>query len=160
MIEAPNVGDLQQGYVTVTLPAGVTGYGVFRQSIPGIPDQEAVVPLSLQGGNIPLIFDETKYITAVAIANPGNTASTIAITATDNTGAAIGTSTVVLPAFNKTAVVLRSLPGLEGSAGKQGTARFAVTNGPGVVVLGIRANGVALTSIPAQPQTLKFIGAP
>jgi hypothetical protein len=160
VIEAPNVGDLQQGYVSVTLPAGAIGYGVFRQSIPGKPDQEAVVPLSLQGGNIPLIFDETKYTTAVSIADPGNVTSTIAITATDNTGAVIGTSTLTLSAFNKTAVVLRSLPGLEGIAGKQGSARFSVTNGPGVVVLGLRANGTALTSIPAQPQSFKFIGTP
>lgn len=162
VIEAPNVGDLQQGYVSVTLPVGVVGYGVFRQSISGIPDQEAVVPLSLQGGNIPLVFDETKYITAVSIANPGNSASTITITATDNTGAVIGTSTLTLSAFNKTAVVLRILPGLEGIAGKQGAARFAVTNGPGIVVLGLRANGVALTSIPTQPQSsaFRFIGTP
>ena len=46
VIEAPNVGHLKQGYVSVTVPVGVTGYGVFRQSVAGIPDQEAVVPLS------------------------------------------------------------------------------------------------------------------
>jgi hypothetical protein len=162
VIEAPNVGTLQQGYVTLTVPIGVTGYGVFRQSVPGLPDQEAVVPLSPAVGNTAVAFDETKYIAAFAIANSGNQPLTIAITATDATGATIGTSTLTLPAFNKTAVLLRSLPGLDQIVGKQGTVRFLVTNGPGEVVLGIRANGVAFTSIPTLPQSsiFKFIGTP
>src|SRR5262249_33593791 len=33
IIEAPNAGDLVQGYVSVLLPPGVTGYAVFRQTV-------------------------------------------------------------------------------------------------------------------------------
>ena len=33
----------------MVLPIGVTGYGVFRQSVPGAADQEAVVPLRYAG---------------------------------------------------------------------------------------------------------------
>ena len=108
-----------------------------------------------------MVFDETKYISAVSIANPNGVTSTITITAADNTGTVIGTSTVVLAGSNKTAVVLRSLPGLEQIAGKQGTVRFS-TSGASVAVLGLRANGVALTSIPTQPalSLFKFIGTP
>jgi hypothetical protein len=46
ILEAPNTGNLNQGYATASLPGGVIGYGVFRQSVPGVPDQEAVVPLA------------------------------------------------------------------------------------------------------------------
>ena len=41
ILEAPDVGTLNQGYVTASLPGGVTGYGVFRQTVAGVPDQEA-----------------------------------------------------------------------------------------------------------------------
>jgi hypothetical protein len=162
VIEAPNAGDLKQGWVSVTVPIGVTGYGVFRQSVAGIPDQEAVVPLSpANTSNVPMIYDETNYITGVAIANPSGAATTVNITVTDNTGTVIGTATVDLPARNKTAVALRNLPGLSSVVGKQGTVRFSTTSGP-VSVLGLRFKGSAFTSIPTQPQSqiLKFIGTP
>jgi len=162
VIEAPNTGALQQGYVTVFVPVGVTGYGVFRQSVAGVPDQEAVVPLSLPGANVPLVFDESKYISGVSIVNSGNSSSTVTITVTDNTGAVIATSQpIVIPAFNKKVDALRNLPGLSSVVGKQGFARFSAS-GPGVVVLGLRFNGSAFTSIPTQPQSqiFKFIGTP
>ena len=166
VIEAPNVGqDVQQGYVSVTLPVGVTGYGVFRQSIPGKPDQEAVVPLTpTNTNNIPMVYDETKYITGVAIANPSGAPTTVNITVTDNTGTVIATSSGVLPPFTKIEGLLRSLPApfasLSQIAGTQGTVRFFSTGGP-VVVLGLRANGTALTSIPvlSQAEVFRFIGS-
>jgi len=66
---------------------------------------------------------------------------------------------VVLQPFNKTEAALRNLPGLSQVAGKQGTARFSV-NGSPVIVLGLRFNGVAFTSIPteSQAQIFRFIG--
>jgi hypothetical protein len=165
VIEAPNVGDLQQGYVSVTLPLGVTGYGVFRQSISGKPDQEAVVPLSpTNTSNIPMVYDDTKYITGVAIANPSGAPTTVNITVMDNTGTVIATSSGVMPPFTKIEGLLRSLPApfasLSQIAGTQGTVRFSSTGGP-VVVLGLRANGTALTSIPvlSQAEVFRFIGS-
>ena len=147
-IEAPNTGDLTQGYVTAALPYGVTGYGVFRQSSAGIPDQEAVVPFS---GSLArtstLIWDDTIAVTAVAMVNPSSVDATVAITVRDGTGQTIGTSSVALPSKTKSAVVLRTLPGLAGMAGNWGSADFSVTTGS-VAVLGLRFNGQALTSIP------------
>ena len=148
VIEAPNVGDLVQGYAAFTLPAGVFGYGVFRQSVPGKLDQEAVVPLSdATATSDTLIWDETNLITAVAMVNPSATANTVEVTLWDEEGNKIGTSPVALPAWNKTAVELRSLPGLSGMVGKRGSARFSVTSG-NVAVLGLRFNLLAFTSIP------------
>lgn len=148
VIQAPNSGSLNQGYVSLALPDGVLGYGVFRQTVPGIPDQEAVVPLSSASStDTTLIWDETSVATAVAIVNPSSVSTVVTITVRDLTGAVIGASAAVLPGGAKTEAYLRNLPGLEGILGKQGSAEFSVTAG-NVAVLGLRFGGAAFTSIP------------
>lgn len=148
VIEAPNVGALSQGYVTVSLPGGVTGYGVFRQSVQGIADQEAVVPLSSASSTTStLIWDDTNYTTAVAIVNPSSIPTTVSIAVRDVRGAVIGTSVVALGARSKTAVILKTLPGLGAMVGNRGSADFIVGLG-NVGVLGLRFGGAAFTSIP------------
>jgi hypothetical protein len=148
LIEVPNSGPLNQGYVAVSLPAGVTGYGVFRQSVPGIADQEGVVPLSgVSSTTSTLIWDDINLVTSVAIVNPSSVSTTVSIVVRDATGATIGTSSVSLGAKGKTALVLRTLPGLGAMAGNRGSADFTVSSG-NVAVLGLRFNGAAFTSIP------------
>ena len=148
-LEAANTGDLSQGYVTATLPAGVTGYAVFRQSVAGTPDQEAVVPLSPIGARTnSLTFDDMSSTTAAAIVNPGSSATTVTVTAKGTSGEILGSDTITLNALSKMAVTLRSIPGLAGVEGKTGTATFTVASGA-VAVLGLRFNGTAFTSIPA-----------
>jgi len=148
IIEAPNTGSFNQGYATALVPPGVQGYGVFRQSVPGIADQEAVVPLSL-ASNVgeTLIFDETSYITAAAMANPTAIPVTVSISVVSQSGIPVGTATVPLAPFSHTAVAMRNIPGLSGMVGQRGLATFSVTNG-NVAVLGLRFNGQAFTSIP------------
>jgi hypothetical protein len=149
IVEAPNVGSLLEGYAEFTPPSGVYGYGVFRQSIPGLPDQEAVVPFSAANATLnTLTFDETNFTTAAAIVNSGSTAATVVITVIDSNGNAIGTSSITLPPGNKTEAALRNLPGLSGMVGKRGLAQFSVSSG-NVAVLGLRFDGSAFTSIPA-----------
>ncbi|MEP6962310.1 MAG: hypothetical protein ABI995_09530 [Acidobacteriota bacterium] len=148
-IEAPNSGTLKQGYVSLTLPENVTGYGVFRQSVAGIADQEAVVPLvNAAGTSSTFIFDDTNYTSAAAIVNASNVATTVTVTAKSANGGALGTATISLPAKNKTAVALRNVTGLAGIANARGTVTFTVTTGS-VSVLGLRFYGSAFTSIPA-----------
>jgi hypothetical protein len=148
IIEAPNEGALVQGYVTFALPGGVVGYGVFRSSQAHLPDQEAVVPFAdISSTATTLIWDDTNLVTAVAILNPSGVAATVQITVLDGAGGFVGTSQVSLAAHHKTAAVMRNLTGLSAMPGKRGSARFSVLTG-NVVVLGLRANGSALTSIP------------
>ena len=151
IIEAPiTLGSLSQGYATFTLPPGVWGYGVFRQSVPGRADQEAVVPFATANATSgTLVWDDTAFVTSVAVANAGPVAATIAVTLWDNNGNVVATSTVNLPAGQKTEAALRSLPGLAGMVGLRGRAQFAATSG-NVAVLGLRFNSSAFTSIPAQ----------
>ena len=152
ILEAPNAGTLNQGYATVSLPGGVTGYGVFRQSIPGVADQEAVVPLaSSTSTGSTLTCDDTNYTTAVAVVNPSIVPVTVSITVWNSAGAVIGTSSIALAAGAKTEATLRSTPGLSGVAGNRGSAQFTVSSGS-VAVLGLRFNGAAFTSIPTAQQ--------
>lgn len=148
IVEAPNVGPLSQGYALLSLPGGVVGYGIFRQSVPGRGDQEAVVPISgTSSKSSTLIWDDTNFVTAVAIVNLSSLDTTVTITVRDSQGSTIGTSTVAMAAKNKLAVALRDLPGLGGVAGKRGAADFTVSIG-NVAVLGLRFGGSAFTSIP------------
>jgi len=144
-----NSGSLSQGYASMSLPAGVVGYGLFDFSATGIPDQEAVVPLSgASATTSTLIWDDTgNFVTAVAIVNPSNVATLVSITLRDTTGAIIATSAVSLQPKSKTEAVLRTLPGLAGMAGNRGSADFTATSG-NVAVLGLRFTGFALTSMP------------
>jgi hypothetical protein len=152
IIEAPNAGVLQQGYAFFTLPAGVTGYGIFRQSVPGIADQEVVVPLSGSSATTStLIWDDTSYTTAASIVNPSGVTITVTVVVKNAAGNIIGAAALVLQPKNKTAAVLRNLPGLSGMAGSRGTATFSVTSG-NLAVLGLRVDGSAFTSIPTVDQ--------
>lgn len=147
LLEAPNVGALQQGWARIILPEGVSGYGVFRQSVPGRADQEAVVPFAgSQRTRGTLIFDDQGLTTSVAVANPSDGPITVTATAKGTGGAVLGTSTITLPARNKTAFTLRSNIGAV--AGQRGSVEFAASGGS-VSVLGLRFGGEAFTSIPA-----------
>ncbi len=148
IIEAPNVGQVAQGYAVVSLPDGIVGHGIFRSIVAGGNDQEAVVPLSAASTTTStLIWDDTNFVTAVAVVNPSSVATTVSITVWDNSGNTIGTSSIALAAKSKTAAALRDLPGLAGVVGKRGSAEFTVNSG-NVAVLGLRFNGAAFTSIP------------
>ncbi len=145
-IQIPNSGPLVQGYATVALPAGVTGYGVFRQSISGTPDQEAVVPLSaVNHTTSTLLFDDTNNIvTGVAVVSLGS-ASTVTATAYDSSGNMLGTGAIPLAPNGKTAASLQTI--IPATAGVMGSVDFTVATG-NVAALGLRFNGAAFTSIP------------
>jgi len=149
IVEAPNGGTQSQGYATFVLPAGVSGYGVFRQIVPGRTNQEAVVPFATANANSStMVFDDTISVTGVAIANAGPAAASISITVWDNNGTVLGTSTVTLQPNHNTTGVLSGFPGLSGVSGHRGRVQFAATSG-NVAVLGLRFTGGAVTSIPA-----------
>jgi hypothetical protein len=148
IIEAPNVGPLSQGYVSATLPGGVVGYGIFRESIPGIADQEAVVPMSgASATTSTLIWDDTAFSTGVAVVNLSSASTSVSIVVRDSTGTNIGNASISLPAKGKKALFLRDLPGLGTMTGKRGSANFTAAIG-NIAVLGLRFNGSAITSIP------------
>ena len=153
VIEALNVGTvLNQGYASVSLPVGVSAYGVFRQSVSGRPDQEAVVGVKSATSTAEgLIFDDTTLTTTVALVNPSAVNATVSITAWGVNGNVIGTSSVILPPGNKKEGVLSGFLGLSAITGHRGSALFSVTAG-NVSVLGFRFGAIAFTSVPTTQQ--------
>jgi hypothetical protein len=148
IVEAPNMGGLSQGSVFMALPGGVVGYGVFRQSVPGISDQEAVVPLSdASTTSTRLLWDDTSSTTTFALVNTSLVNTTVNIVVRDSQGNVLGTPTIALGPNAKAAKVLAFLPGVAGVTGSRGSADFYVTAGS-VSVLGLRFRNSAFTSIP------------
>lgn len=148
-IEAPDTGALTAGWVQVTIPEGVTGYGVFRQTAPGAAVQEAVVPISSTASSAAtLVFDETAFTTALALLNPAAEPATVSLTARDETGAILGTAAIPLAAGARTTLTLRGRPELTAVLGKRGLIECSVSSGT-LGVLGLRFADAAFTSIPA-----------
>jgi hypothetical protein len=151
IVEAPNTGNLTEGWVAAEMPADVHGHGVFRQSVSGRADQEAVVPMSgSTSRSAVLVFDDTGGLrTAVAVANPTTSDLAVTIVARDENGQAIGSpASLNLRARSKSAFVLAERPELSGITGRRGSVEFSVTSGA-VAVLGLRFGASAFTSIPA-----------
>ena len=106
------------------------------------------MPLSgTTGTTSTLLFDDTKYVTGVAVVNLASVSTTISVLARDNQGNTIGTSNIPLASHAKKSVVLRDLLGLAGVAGSQGSVDFTTSIGH-LAALGLRFNGAAFTSIP------------
>lgn len=149
IIEAQNVGALVQGFASFALPTGVTGYAVFRQTVAGRPDQEALVGFKAATETATsLIWDDTNFVTSVAILNSSAVATTVTITVWDNSGNVIGTSLQSVGAGQKIANQMHLFQNLSGMTGLRGHALFSVPSG-NVSVLGLRfAGSGAFTSIP------------
>ena len=147
IVEFPDVGSLQQGWARVDVPDGVVGYGVFRNIVPGQPPRlyEGVIPFASTLTTFSsMIFDDTSYDTAVAIANPSPVTASIQITALDTAGQMIGAITQTLGPNARTAVVLHDVLPVRG---KRGSITFVANTGA-LSVLGLRFNSSAFTSIP------------
>ena len=147
IIEAPNTGPLVQGYVSVVLPFGVVGYGVLQSSTAGQPDQEAVAPLTTPSTASTLIWDDTQFVTAIAVVNAGSSDDLLTIVARDRDGATVGAATIPMAARSKVAVPLKDFPGLAALAGNFGSAEFTMASGS-LAVLGLRFHNGAFTYIP------------
>lgn len=149
LIPTPDSAAFVSGWVEAKLPAGVSGYAVFRQSVTGRDDNEAVVLLSDDSKSAwTLVHDDAGLVTGVAVVNPGSSAVTVDYTARNAAGQQAGSGTLNLPARSKTVAVLRDLPGLSAIAGQRGAVEFRVTSGS-LAVLGLRFGASAFTSIPA-----------
>lgn len=118
---------------------------VFRQFVPGGQAQEAVVPAVNQfETHFVLNFDNTAYITGIALANP--TLNTVGVQANirNAAGQIIDTRQFSLAPYNH---VSFGLPASWASTqGISGTIEF-LTSGYGVGALGLRFNGTAFTSL-------------
>lgn len=138
--------NLKQGWALLsqTTSDAVGGMAVFKQHVFGRPDQEAVVPVVSQfDSHFVLLFDNTAFITGIAISNPTPNSVIIPVTIRNQSGIIIDQQTISLGPYGHTAF---SLPDTWFStAGRRGAVEFQ-TSGFGVAALGLRFNGSAFTS--------------
>jgi hypothetical protein len=153
VIRPINDGPGNAGWARLIAPAGVTGYGVYRQVVPGRPDQEAVVPFRPeQGRAATLIFDEMGFTTGVAVTNSAEQPGTLTVTAKDVNGAPLATVTLPLGSQQSVANVLSLLaPALAPLAGRRGSVVFRLDQGV-LSVAALRFLDQAFGSIPATHQ--------
>lgn len=147
VVEVPNIGPLTQGSVFIEAPQDVIGYGIFRQALQGVNPQEGVAPFSSSTATgAAIVFDDTDFVTSVAVLNPGSSAVTVTIRARDANGVEIGAFTLNLNPRQREAFAVRERPEMTMVQGKRGVLEFSSSGGP-VSVLGLRFNQLAFTSI-------------
>jgi hypothetical protein len=148
VIEFPNSGNLTQGWLSLTLPPGLVGYAVLRQSVPNQPDQETVLPFSaVASQNADMPYDDSTRTTTVAIANPGTAAIAVTATAYQADGTIVGTGSMSLAAMSQAAFALSGVSGLGGVSGTRGRVTFTTASGS-FAVMGVRFGGLAFAAIP------------
>ncbi|MFN0101562.1 MAG: hypothetical protein ACKV2U_05660 [Bryobacteraceae bacterium] len=150
VFETTGQGSLVQGWAELTYDfkiGKIGGFGVFRQSVAGRPDFEAVVPLSsLFDKVIVLPYDNTAgFSTGVACVNGGpSSPATITATFRDETGTTYATETIQLPQSGHTAFAMAAR--FPTTQGRRGTVLFRSST-DFLSVMGLRFNpGGSFTS--------------
>ncbi len=145
-------GPLSQTTITGSSQLSVSGdlgaFAIFTYTPSG---QAAVVPLETRNASSYLLaFDNTGSIaTGLAIANVASNPASINVIVRDDTGAKIGSGSVNLSAYGHNSFMLTdSKQGFPATAGKRGTVEYDTPSGGQISVLGLRANGAALTTLP------------
>lgn len=123
----------------------VSGFGIF--SYPA-SQWNAVVPLETRNASTYYLpFDNTGMLaTGVALANITGTVASVKVTILNDMGAQIGTDTINLTTHAYEQFLLNAH--YPQTAGLRGTIQFQSPGSGQISVLGVRANGTALTTLP------------
>jgi pro-kumamolisin-like protein/subtilase family protein/all-beta uncharacterized protein len=148
MDSAGSSGDpVSVGWAQFSTGGAVNGFAIFKNG----SGQEAVVPLETRTApSYLLAYDNSGDLaTGLAIANPANTAAAVNVIIRDDTGAQIGTRIVNLPAQGHQSFMLTDpQSGFPVTLGKRGTIEFDTPQNGHISVLGLRAKGAAVTTLP------------
>lgn len=133
------------GWANMQAAGTVDGYGVYTNAG---ANWEAVVPLATTGASeYVLPFDNTGALsTGVAIANLSSQPATIDVIVRNDGGLQIKSTSLALDALGHTYFLLATAYPV--TAGIRGTVEFNSSTGGGISVIGLRANGPALTTVP------------
>jgi hypothetical protein len=116
----------------------IGGIAVFRDSIPGRGDSEAVVPIvSRFDDRAVLLFDNTNgFVTAAAFANPNPMRAPVEFTVRSENGSVLERKTITLDPFTHSAGTIPAT--FNSTVGRRGSIEFNVLNQFGVGALGLR----------------------
>jgi hypothetical protein len=93
-----------------------------------------------------MLFDETEFVTSLAVLNPSAGGIAVTVRARDSLGFEIGSFVLNLGPRQRQALVIRDRPEMSRIRGKRGVLEISSIGGP-VSVLGLRFNQLAFTSI-------------
>ena len=138
---------LAMGWAKLRAGGAVSGFAIFKNS----SGQEAVVPLETR--NAPsylLAYDNAGGLaTGLALANLASGAANVNVIIRDDAGRQIGTRAINLPAQGHQSFMLTDPQyGFPATAGKRGTVEFDTPQNGQISVLGLRAKGAAVTTLP------------
>lgn len=149
VIAAPAGGALTEGYASLALPDGVSGYVVLTKSPPDQPAIETVLNFSAPGvKSSTLAWDDTTLTTQLSLSNPGSENTTVRLTLADPGGQAVASSSIALPAKTKLEVNLKDIPEFTAATGNRGTVLLTVDSGS-FSVAGFRVGTTSFSAIPS-----------
>jgi hypothetical protein len=145
VIQTAPTTSIVEGWAHLQTQGSVSGFAVFTNITSG---QEAVVPLDSNGDNPHLLaFDNTNgVVTGLAISNLTGFGADIPVTFRDARGGVLGNSTVHLEPRGHASFMLEDAFSV--TASQRGTLEFDPPAGVQIGVLGLRANGKAITTLP------------
>jgi hypothetical protein len=119
---------LAQGWAELDADAGVIGYVIFTNRVPGHQDQDATAPAVAATDRILVPYDDASgFVTAIAVVNPTAAAQTIAVGfRTVEGGVALDSLPSVPPQGHMTFVLSQQFPVI---AGHRGLAEFYSATG-------------------------------
>jgi hypothetical protein len=133
------------GLVNAASTDNIAAFGIF--SYPALHWDAVVPPETRSAPNYTLAFDNTGALaTGVALSVTFQQAQDVGVVIRDATGAQIGTDTITLPASGHTSFMLFQKYPV--TIGIRGTIQFTRGAAGQITVLGLRANGAALTTLP------------
>jgi hypothetical protein len=144
--------ETSQGWAELSTTNKVGGLSVFRQAVPGRPDQEAAVPLTTSLSHFVLPFDNTEgFVTAMALVNTSGTIpASVSVVIRDEAGLEIGSESLTVGPRGHTAFALPAQFPIV--AGRRGIVEFSESHG-NLSGLGLRFNPTgAFTSVPVVPK--------
>ena len=126
----------------------IGGFSIFKNN-----GQEAVVPLETRNaGSYLMAFDNTGQLaTGLAVSNvsAGAAGADIRVVIRDDSGAELDTGHISLtPQGHNSFMLTDSTYGFPATAAKRGTVEFDTPSNGQISVLGLRANGAAITTLP------------
>jgi hypothetical protein len=139
--------DVSVGYAALTADAGVEGYAIFTSRAAG-KSQDGTAPAVTASSRLLVPFDNASgLVTALAIANPNDSAASISVNLRTSDGATSSGAGINLPSRGHIAVVMRTL--FPETAGKRGLAEFYVSSGT-IAFIALRfSDSGAFASAPA-----------
>ena len=141
----PDTTPAASGWAQLLSTGNVSGFGIFSNAA---LRWNAAVPLETRSAaSYILPFDNTGALaTGIAVANVATAPASMPVVIRDDTGVQIDSASITLAAQGHDSFMLNAQ--YPKTAGKRGTIEFDTPPSGPISVLGVRANGSALTTLP------------